>query len=571
MTPEQLQQEIASVRAQLEQARQTVASLEARLSSLQKELEAAQAQPTWSLTPEGTGYRVRFSGLPTGDHYRLTMIDRNGIVVGGGGVWLANPTYLDQGVRPGDRVRYRAQTEDGANRVLAAITSPVLIAAPSPQPIPTSPPSPAPQPNGQSGARTLPQLSGSVIVPGVLCGLHNCDHPDGSTDAYMHPFMVDKYTHEYLRPTWAQLEPKQGVYDWAPIDAALAGAKSRGRTLGLGITPFMERFDFSATPSYIPRQNGMLDWNSETYVQAQIALWKALGNRYRDNPWLEWVDARGWGPYGENNNYPNVNPPMTLANKKRIIEAMFLAFPPSSRVLLLAMTDDAESTDYMIQQAIQLGVRWKVGKRRDSYSNREGPKPWGFNWYDEDGRPQTTVEQWKYAPFLVENWGPFNNFADQDYDKAFLASQQFHISAYKDQNHGHIYSEWTGHSRQMWERVLTEQAGYRLTVLELSQEGNRLGLKWQNSGNAPLYRDYRVELVLVDGAGNERVTRSTVNLRNLMPGDTLTVTDTLSAPVGTYQLRLRAVDMAGVRQPLQFALRDRRSDGSYDLGSISLN
>jgi hypothetical protein len=588
MTPEQIQAQINTVSLDLAQAKgdlvlaqktaqdaqarvdtlqATVKALEARLAQLQSALQTATATQTGaiqhrrragqytSLTPNPpaswsfttSGERL-VSGLPPGP-YTIEYSPGNSLslTVAGG-----QTTRLD-----------------------TTVTPPQVVGPGAPAPAPA----PAPQPSVQPAMVALPQLPASTIVPGVLAGLHNADHPDGSTDEWMHPFMLDKYFHEYLRPDWKTIEPSQGSYNWASLDAAVEGARSRGRTAGLGITPFQERWDFSSTPDYIPHENGMLAWNSETYVQGQINLWRALGARYASNPWVEWVDARGWGAYGENNNYPHVNPPMTLANKKRIIEAMFQAFPASSPVILLAMTDDYEATDYMIQRAIELGMRWKAGKRRDSYSNKSGPKPWGFNWYDEDGRPQT-AEQWRYAPVLVESWGPFNNFADQDWDKAYLQSQQFHISAYKDQNHGHKYGGWTGPTRQMWERVLAEQAGYRLTALEMSLPSSvRVGeqlpvtLKWQNSGNAPLYRDYRVQLFYVSNGNVQPAVTSSVNLRALGPGETTTVTDSLPTgglAAGSYELRLRAVDAAGVRKPLRFALQNHLSDDSYSLGTVSL-
>jgi hypothetical protein len=544
-----------------------LAALQARLAELQRQLEALQAQPGTLLHTRSSTQGTTLRPDPSASGAQWTWASP--------GVRRVSPVPPGEyDVDCGGGLVVRISIKPGQTATLDTTVTPPKVGALGVQ-------GQSPPPTG--GVIKLPQLDPGVIVPGVLCGLHKADHPDGSSDPWMHPFMVqgERWFHEYLREDWKIIEPVRGRYDWSALDAAVNGAKSRGRTAGLGVTPFQERNDFSSTPDYIPRQNGMLDWNSETYVQGQIDLHLAAGARYAGNPYVEWWDARGWGAYGENNNYPNVNPPMTFANKKRILDAMFQAFPASSPVILLAMTDDAEATDYMVRRATELGMRWKVGKRRDSYSNKSGPKPWGFNWYDEDNRPVEVVEQWKHAPFLVESWGPFNNFGDQDWAKALLQSQQFHISAYKDQNHGHKYAEWVGESRDLWERVLCTQAGYRLTALELSLpasvkagEALPLTLKWQNAGNAPLYRDYKVQLLYVLPNGSTQVAAvSGVNLRALMPGDTLSVTDplpTAGLAAGTYSLRLKAVDAAGIRKPLEFALAGRLPDGSYPLGGVAI-
>lgn len=170
MTPEQIQAQIntatldlaqaksdlqaaqaalSTAQANVTRAQAAVDAQQAKLEGLNKDLAAAQAalaaQGTWTLTAEGSAFRVTFGGLPQADHYRLIMIDKNNVVVSGGGVWLSSPTYFDKGLRVGDKVRYRAQAEDGANKVVAAITSPTLTAA-AQTPAPTPPPQPTPTP-----------------------------------------------------------------------------------------------------------------------------------------------------------------------------------------------------------------------------------------------------------------------------------------------------------------------------------------------------------------------------------------------------------------------------------------
>jgi hypothetical protein len=134
--------------------------------------------------------------------------------------------------------------------------------------------------------------------------------------------------------------------------------------------------------------------------------------------------------------------------------------------------------------------------------------------------------------------------------------------------------------RNLWQQCWTE-GGYRLSVLEVTRPASApvgspvaVTLKWQNSGNAPLYVAHRAELYLVAGNGAEvRKGALGVDLTGLAAGSTKTLSeilDTGGVAPGSYDLRLRAVEAQGLPKPLQLGISGGLPDGGYSLGTFSI-
>lgn len=414
-------------------------------------------------------------------------------------------------------------------------------------------PSPTP-PTPVPVASPLAQLPDTQDLPGPLRGAYAADHADGARDAYQIP-NYDYYM-EYDRFDWSTLEPSPGAYNAAPIIQNIRAAQSRGRTYGFGITLYNPD-DPGAYPAWLPKNDDGPLWNDPRYIDAVRNLYAALGSALKQTA-LEFVDARTWGKWGEGHDYGSPNPVPSVGVKQRLMDAVLAAFPPSSGVYLLAMTDDRESVEYAVSRAANVGLR------RDSFSNGDGPR--GFNWFDISSFSTAVQNRWQTAPFVVENFGNFPGA--QDWNQAVRQVEENHLSALKDQNHGHIFATWNPDDRAEW-LASVARSGYRLTVTKLSQSGNTIELTWQNSGVAPLYRPYMVSLIGLRSNGQQFRQTSTIDLRLVMPGITRVSTDVLTFPPGSYELRLCAVDAAG-RRPLQLALAGRLADSSYSLGSIVL-
>jgi hypothetical protein len=126
---------------------------------------------------------------------------------------------------------------------------------------------------------------------------------------------------------------------------------------------------------------------------------------------------------------------------------------------------------------------------------------------------------------------------------------------------------------------MVEEIGYRFQLNELTHpdriaQGDTisLGMIWENVGIAPVYRDYRLRVILVDNEDEPAVVWSVnPNVRTWQPGQqfdvmmTVNVPDTLKA--GNYEMLIALVDPDS-STPIYLGIAGRREDGYYPLSSV---
>ena len=464
--------------------------------------------------------------------------------------------FTDTNVVRGSTYTYYFYNVDGTGAVSVATVKSFTVD--------TLAPPPPPPPSGVTYA--VPQVLSAQEVYGPLRGAHAADHPDGATDGYQIPGYP--YQLEYQRWPWSSVETSAGVYNFSAIIAARNGAVSRGRGYAFAVEPFNPDPGGDGTyPSWLPVEftDGGIRWpawNDPAYDTAQKNLIAAIVAQFGNDSAVAFIDMRPWGSWGEGHAYRGAAPYSTLPSttlKQGWIDAYALAAKP----YLLAMTDDRDSVEYGVN------TYPKVGLRRDSFS-------WpGFNGFDITTFSAAVQNRWKTAPFVVENGGPWG---PEVWTEAVTQVSTNHLSALKDQNHGNLFATWNPTDRDLWLQCV-RNSGERLTVAQVTYPSSATGsmsvsLLWNNNGVSPLYLDYRTELFLVDSGGTTKVvTVSGVSLKGMLPGVNQTVTDTISltglAP-GTYGLRLRAIDVAGIRPNLHFAINGRLADGSYPLVNVTV-
>jgi hypothetical protein len=114
---------------------------------------------------------------------------------------------------------------------------------------------------------------------------------------------------------WADLEPQQGVYNWQPLDEAIAEAADAGKRVILRIYTNVDGIG-QATPAWFFALPGADSYFPSTYAQSRGiksplpwdtvyqrefgAFLTDLGQRYDGNPAIEFVQTNaGGGQYGE--------------------------------------------------------------------------------------------------------------------------------------------------------------------------------------------------------------------------------------------------------------------------------
>ena len=149
--------------------------------------------------------------------------------------------------------------------------------------------------------------------------------PDGIMSLVQRPgiYAVWDYSPSYLTPleryhivgshitvNWARVQNQPGVYDWSFVDNWLERVQTTGKTAAFGISAYNGRYSpgLDALPEFLRESpNAVVDvgggwlvpryWHP-TYRDAYRQFIFALGERYRNDPRVEWV-AIGAGLYGE--------------------------------------------------------------------------------------------------------------------------------------------------------------------------------------------------------------------------------------------------------------------------------
>jgi hypothetical protein len=471
---------------------------------------------------------------------------------------------------------------------LAACTpSPRGTAAEGPAPSAVSPvaapATTAPSASALPGAVTLrpAPLPRTVEVPGPLRGQYVWE------DAPALP--AGRVARDsYKRWLWWEIEPARGSYRWDRIDAYVAAARRAGGRFGLRIMPLSTgdtrrnhrwRGAWSGIPDDLAESMEPLiaqaggvewvvpDWNSEAYLSRVEELVAALGERYRDEPALAWVDVIGYGNWGEFHLAPfdgRLGPylasrqrPITDENARRLVRAHVRALP--GKLLVIPTAQHAALAEAVATTSVPVGLREDcLGEVGMSGMERNVASVPGAS------------EVWRRAPVITEwcNRAPrrgtlFGNGAAQ--------VRSAHVSMLSSGN-------LPAAPRTPEQLALFEEAnagaGYRLRVesarLVPSPGRVEAELRWVNDGNAPPYLPFRVVLG-VRGPATAEATMP-ADLRRVMPDAPLVDRGEIAGalPPGTYEVYVRVEDAQGISPPLPLAQAGGDGKGSHVLGTITL-
>ncbi len=397
----------------------------------------------------------------------------------------------------------------------------------------------------------------------------------------------------YFRVSWAELEPREGVYDFAAIDRVIARIGPHDRIAfgvmavdtccssrkGRDVPDYLidrvaKGFWIAADPGnyghvdkvYVP------DWNDPLYLARWTALWAAIGKHYDGDRRIAWVDVRGYGNWGEGHvagagayhwsQFPYDDPAVNLhgarpgseASRFAIADAVVTALPHTQ---LLAMTDDKPVLLHLLRAPTAI----PIGMRRDS---------WGANWFEKGFLPDDMAaedkalvrERWKTAPFIVENYG-WKLVFEAGYDGIVKQIEDWHISALGNGNFSvDHWSQLTPEQQAALTRA-GNRSGYRYVPAGIRYRTTaacpvEVAVTWRNDGVAPVYEAWTVSLSAGSFHGDAPLPR-------LLPGETGVSTVCLKAK-GHLTLHVTAGDGSG--RTLLLPLKGGDGEGGYDLGDL---
>ena len=111
---------------------------------------------------------------------------------------------------------------------------------------------------------------------------------------------------EYRRFEWRQLNPRDGEYDWAPLDRLLADAESRGEQASFRVMTMLgEDYGGHLVPRWVLdrgaviRRSGEPDYRNRYYLTHFGRFVDALRDRYDGDPRIAFIDIAGYGQFNE--------------------------------------------------------------------------------------------------------------------------------------------------------------------------------------------------------------------------------------------------------------------------------
>ena len=344
----------------------------------------------------------------------------------------------------------------------------------------------------------------------------------------------------YMDITWAELEPEQGVYNWASIDKEnqISRWRKEGKHLVLrfvcDIPSDEEHMDI---PEWLYEKSGEVgkwydgeygkgfapDYNNPMIISCHEQAVKALGEHFGQDGLISYVELGSLGHWGEW--HVNYSAGIQRIPREAVREKYILPWTeafPDARILMRRPFASAE--------------KYGFGLYNDMTGQPEATQSW-FDWinnggeYDQTGEKNVIVPMkdfWKTAPSGGEFTSSLSmeEMLDTNLSGTVEMIREAHTAflgpKIPDENYVDGYKE------------VLKNMGYRLWIsmaeLKNTAKGSRLKLTWENSGVAPMYKEWPVYVYIEDESGKlVEKSRISIKISSLLPGEkatTLTALET---------------------------------------------
>lgn len=404
----------------------------------------------------------------------------------------------------------------------------------------------------------------------------------------------------YSRFLWVALEPKEGVYNWEPIDKALENFSKQG-------LPFYFRIMCISTSGYPQFYNSpkwvfdkgakytvhtmqkepnkrfpdgvvkiaVPEFGDPVFMEAHEKFIKALAARYDGDPRLGGLDLGSYGNWGEWHCTSlglgkGVVRPHSREVRQRYADMYLKNF---KKTPIIFMTDDHETLEY----ALGDGEKPRVGMRRDGVGSPGHFKRWiGTFPYEKITR---MGDVWKDMPMFFEFFDTVNRMRGRGWDIPYSLKWVL-------KNHASLVNEGPlgpdqiaeGSSEEKLLRDIDLYAGARLVPekarVECGDGTIKVRVEGVNKGVSKIYLPYEFVYELRDRAGN--VVAEKISAKNpgaILPGK-FVLSDEFKADLKggeTYFLSLRVRHIPKVFKDFRFAAKNLTKDGALDLGNVKIN
>ena len=344
----------------------------------------------------------------------------------------------------------------------------------------------------------------------------------------------------YMDITWAELEPEEGVYNWASIDEE--NQISRWRKEGKHLV-FRFVCDIPGEeahmdiPEWLYEKSGKAgkwydgeygkgfapDYNNPTIISCHEQAVKALGEHFGQDGLISYVELGSLGHWGEW--HVNYSEGIQRIPREAVRDKYILPW-----------TEAFPDAMILMRRPFAAAEKYGFGLYNDMTGQPEATQSW-FDWinnggeYDQTGEKNVIVPMndfWKTAPSGGEFTSSLSmeEMLDTNLSGTVEMIREAHTTflgpKIPDENYVDGYKE------------VLKNMGYRLWIsmaeLKNTAKGSRLKLTWENSGVAPMYKEWPVYVYIEDESGKlVEKSRISIKISSLLPGEkatTLTALET---------------------------------------------
>ncbi len=385
----------------------------------------------------------------------------------------------------------------------------------------------------------------------------------------------------YERFSWAQLEPEEGKFNWAPVDDALSAWSAAGKQFGFGV--MCENFHSSSkydTPKWVfdagaPaieydgwKLKGKLapkQWDDPVFLAKLRNFIEAMGRRYDGDPRISLVDIRSYGQWGEGHLYHmEKSSRLPLEGLRTHFQIHLDAFKRTRLFIPWGEKLYDPVYDWAVGRGVGLrrdGVLWHSDA--SELIRCKGKVPSFGEWSCRDVKAKSS---WKLA------WG-------DDLEGRILADTARGAFSYQNLAQSDVSDVFVKEMRPFVDR-LTNMMGYHFLLSEAvvprrvaSDSSFEASFRWENKGLAPIFIPCQVVAALIDGDGKVVATSPAKGCdpAKWAPGAEVSETASLklAAPAGPYRLAVGLLSDPKSRNPdIRLGIEGELVDGWHVLGSI---
>ncbi len=423
-----------------------------------------------------------------------------------------------------------------------------------------------------------PKKSDTVVVNPYM-GLA----PPANNVSYTQPHSL-----VYASLSWRELEPTKGVYDFATFEKKnnfYYWKKQHVKFVFRIILDYPQKEKHKDIPDWLYEEmnedgtwyehewgNGFSpNYANKTLIDAHEKLMQQLAKRYNNDSEIAFIELGSIGHWGEWH---------TLQQ-----DGIYIPFPKETitNIYTNHYVQYFNHKILLMRRPMQIALDKQMGLFNDMFGSDSDTKE--FNkWIQEGYQSWLTKENnpampdfWKYAPSggeftFSDSWDTY--FSDDNLPKTMEQLQAIHVS-------------WLGPNIPVDSQeglqdnlhTFLKKIGYHFSIVKEThprkvKRGSEfpIEMEWENSGVAPFYFPWLLEISLADTEGKIVYTQKVhTDVREWLPGH-FSIKENISLPANfspdKYKICVAILDPEKMMAGINLEIEGKREDGRYTLGKI---